>query len=40
MAYLSIFAVLVACGLGVPLPEDISLILGGFLVYRASPTSG
>ena len=34
MAYLSIFAVLVACGLGVPLPEDISLILGGFLVYK------
>ena len=34
MAYLSIFAVLVACGLGVPLPEDISLILGGFLVFK------
>lgn len=34
MAYLSIFAVLVACGLGVPLPEDVSLILGGFLVYK------
>jgi len=34
MAYLSIFAVLVACGLGVPLPEDVSLIIGGFLVYR------
>jgi membrane protein DedA with SNARE-associated domain len=34
MAYLSIFSVLVACGLGVPLPEDISLILGGFLVYK------
>jgi membrane protein DedA with SNARE-associated domain len=24
----------VACGLGVPLPEDIALILGGFLVYK------
>jgi membrane protein DedA with SNARE-associated domain len=36
MAYLSIFAVLVACGLGVPLPEDISLILGGFLVYKGA----
>lgn len=34
MAYLSIFSVLVACGLGIPLPEDISLILGGFLVYK------
>jgi membrane protein DedA with SNARE-associated domain len=33
-AYLSVFAVLVACGLGVPMPEDISLILGGFLAYR------
>lgn len=36
MAYLSIFAVLVACGLGVPLPEDISLILGGFLVFKGA----
>jgi membrane protein DedA with SNARE-associated domain len=36
MAYLSIFSVLVACGLGVPLPEDISLILGGFLVYKGA----
>jgi membrane protein DedA with SNARE-associated domain len=36
MAYLSIFAVLVACGLGVPLPEDISLILGGFLVFNGA----
>ena len=35
-AYLSIFAVLVACGLGVPLPEDISLILGGYLVWRGA----
>ncbi|HSP17911.1 MAG TPA: DedA family protein [Myxococcaceae bacterium] len=34
MAYLSIFSVLVACGLGIPLPEDIALILGGFLVYK------
>lgn len=33
-AYVSIFAVLVACGLGVPLPEDIALILGGFLVFN------
>jgi len=35
-AYLAIFAVLVACGLGVPLPEDVSLILGGFLVWRGA----
>lgn len=32
-AYLLIFAVLVACGLGVPLPEDISLVMGGFLSH-------
>jgi len=32
-AYLVIFGVLVACGLGVPLPEDISLVTGGFLAY-------
>jgi membrane protein DedA with SNARE-associated domain len=35
-AYLSVFGVLVVCGLGVPLPEDISLIMGGFLAYRGS----
>ncbi|HXX30413.1 MAG TPA: DedA family protein [Myxococcaceae bacterium] len=35
-AYGSIFGILVACGLGMPLPEDVSLILGGFLVYRGS----
>lgn len=32
-AYLSVFGVLLACGLGVPLPEDISLILGGYLAH-------
>ena len=32
-AYGAIFGVLVACGLGVPLPEDISLVTGGFLAY-------
>jgi membrane protein DedA with SNARE-associated domain len=31
--YLAVFGVLLACGLGVPLPEDISLIFGGWLVY-------
>jgi membrane protein DedA with SNARE-associated domain len=35
-AYGTIYGILVACGLGVPLPEDVSLILGGFLVYRGS----
>jgi membrane protein DedA with SNARE-associated domain len=32
-AYGTVFGVLVACGLGVPLPEDISLILGGYLAH-------
>ncbi len=32
-SYVLVFAILLACGLGVPLPEDVSLILGGFLVY-------
>jgi membrane protein DedA with SNARE-associated domain len=35
-AYLAIFGVLVACGMGVPLPEDISLITGGFLAYKGA----
>lgn len=33
-SYLVVFAILLACGLGVPLPEDVSLILGGFLVFE------
>jgi membrane protein DedA with SNARE-associated domain len=33
-AYALVFAILVLCGLGMPLPEDISLILGGFLAYQ------
>lgn len=33
-SYAIVFGVLLACGLGLPLPEDISLILGGFLVYE------
>jgi membrane protein DedA with SNARE-associated domain len=36
VAYALIFGVLVACGLGVPLPEDISLILGGFLAHEGA----
>lgn len=35
-AYTSIFGVLMACGLGVPLPEDVSLVLGGLLVQRGA----
>ncbi len=36
VAYLSIFGVLLACGLGVPLPEDVSLLLGGYLVHEGA----
>ncbi len=34
VAYATVFAILLACGLGVPLPEDISLILGGYLAHQ------
>jgi membrane protein DedA with SNARE-associated domain len=34
MSYVIVFGILLACGLGVPLPEDVSLILGGFLVHQ------
>lgn len=33
-AYGLVFGVLIACGLGFPLPEDVSLITGGFLVHK------
>lgn len=33
IAYLIIFGILVACGLGFPLPEDIPLIAAGYLVW-------
>ncbi len=36
LAYVTVFGILVACGLGVPLPEDISLILGGFLAHKGA----
>lgn len=35
-AYATVFAILVACGLGVPLPEDVSLILGGFMAHKGA----
>ncbi|MEN9723277.1 MAG: hypothetical protein RJB38_1263 [Pseudomonadota bacterium] len=31
--YLIIFGILLACGLGVPIPEDLTLIVGGLLAY-------
>ena len=36
IAYATIFGVLLACGLGLPLPEDISLILGGYLAHHGA----
>jgi membrane protein DedA with SNARE-associated domain len=32
--YLGLFVVLVLCGLGLPVPEDLALLTGGFLVHR------
>ncbi|MFZ5572016.1 MAG: DedA family protein [Thermodesulfobacteriota bacterium] len=32
--YLLLFGVLLLCGFGVPIPEDIALITGGFLAYE------
>jgi len=33
-AYGIVLLILLACGIGLPVPEDVSLILGGFLVYE------
>ena len=32
--YAGLFVILVLCGLGLPLPEDVALLAGGFLVHR------
>jgi membrane protein DedA with SNARE-associated domain len=32
--YAGLFLVLVLCGLGLPIPEDIALLTGGFLIHR------
>jgi membrane protein DedA with SNARE-associated domain len=32
--YLGVFLVLLACGLGLPLPEDVPLLSGGFMVHK------
>ncbi|MBK7863423.1 MAG: DedA family protein [Archangiaceae bacterium] len=34
-AYALVFGILLLCGLGLPIPEDVSLILGGFLVFES-----
>jgi len=36
-AYVFVFAVLLACGFGFPLPEDVILVTGGVLAWMASP---
>lgn len=33
IAYLIVFGILVACGLGFPLPEDIPLVASGYLIW-------
>lgn len=37
-SYAGLFGVLVLCGLGLPLPEDLALLAGGFMVYRGTTT--
>jgi membrane protein DedA with SNARE-associated domain len=32
--YLGLLVVLVLCGMGLPIPEDVALLAGGFLVHR------
>lgn len=32
--YVGLFVVLLLCGLGLPLPEDVALLAGGYLVHR------
>jgi membrane protein DedA with SNARE-associated domain len=33
-SYVGLFVVLLLCGLGLPLPEDVALLAGGYLVHR------
>ena len=37
LGYLFVFTILLACGFGFPLPEDVVLITGGVLAWLASP---
>ena len=32
--YVGLFVILLLCGLGLPMPEDVALLAGGFLVHR------
>jgi len=35
-SYAGLFLVLLLCGLGLPVPEDLALLAGGFMVYRGT----
>ncbi|MGH8324493.1 MAG: DedA family protein [Steroidobacteraceae bacterium] len=37
-SYAGLFLTLMLCGLGLPVPEDLALLTGGFLVYRGITT--
>ena len=39
LAYAVVFGVLLLCGMGLPIPEDVSLILGGYLVFEKQAAS-
>lgn len=40
LLYIALFFVLVLCGVGLPLPEDVPLITAGFLAYRGALDMG
>jgi membrane protein DedA with SNARE-associated domain len=35
--YVGVFSVLIACGLGLPIPEDVALIIGGIMAGKGPP---
>lgn len=40
LSYLIVFGILVACGLGFPLPEDIPLVASGYLIWDGTMSWG
>jgi membrane protein DedA with SNARE-associated domain len=38
-SYLGVFLFLIACGLGFPVPEEVSLVGGGYAIYLDDPNS-
>ncbi len=38
-SYIGVFAILLACGVGFPCPEEVALVGGGYAVYQAHPES-